>query len=213
MGRVKFRLAETKDVGDFLDIYRPFVDHTAVSFDFEITYEVMEERFKRTTEKYPWIVCEVDGIIAGYAYASYFKERAGYTWTVEQSVYVREDFRRQHIATALYTCLREILKLQGYYSVIVIIVNSNIGSVNFHKHFGFEEVGVIKNAGFKMGNWCDRLLLVYSLRKHDSPPVKPKKIGEISKLKEFNDILRSCEKIVLVPKPFNKNETFIEGNK
>ena len=78
--------------------------------------EVFGKRIENTLEQFPWLVCEIDGKVAGYAYASKHRERAAYQWSADLSIYVDKKYHRNHIATALYTALIELLKSQGYYS-------------------------------------------------------------------------------------------------
>src|SRR5579862_6623025 len=111
------RLATPEDAGQILEIYSPFCDHTSVSFELQApSLEEMRTRIGRITERFPWLVCEGEGEILGYAYASPHRERAAYQWAVDVAVYVREGRRRTGVGRAVYTSLFAILALQGFYN-------------------------------------------------------------------------------------------------
>lgn len=153
---VKIRLACTKDAPQILEIYSPIVRHTHISFEHDAP-EASEiaARIATTLRQYPWLVCELDARIAGYAYASAFRSREAYQWTTETTVYVREGCQRRGVARALYTSLLAILHEQGYRSAIGVIALPNKASIRAHETLGFQEIGVFKNVGFKAGAWRD----------------------------------------------------------
>lgn len=153
-GDKKIRLATKDDAKELLEIYEVYIKHTAVTFEIEVpSVSAFAERIEKITETFPWLVCEVDGEIAGYAYASKHGERAAYRWSTDLSVYINEKYHRNHIATALYTALIEILRKQGYYTVYAGVSTPNPKSEAFHTAFGFRTVGVFQNVGYKLGEW------------------------------------------------------------
>lgn len=88
------RLAKPSDARSLLDIYAPYIEDTAITFEYEVpTIEDFANRIEKTLEKYPYLVAEEDGLILGYAYASTYYARAAYDWAVELSVYVSQDAR------------------------------------------------------------------------------------------------------------------------
>jgi phosphinothricin acetyltransferase len=101
----------------------------------------------------PFLVCEINGQIAGYAYASDYRSRASYRWTKEVSVYIHPDFYRKKVARALYTALTEIVKAQGLANLLAIITMPNESSVAFHEAFGYRKCAEFKNVGYKLGQW------------------------------------------------------------
>ncbi len=174
------RFANTADAEAMLDIYSPFIVNSATSFETEVpTIEQFASRITATTQQYPWLVADADGQVAGYAYASKHRERAAYQWSVETSVYVHPSFYRKNIGTHLYTALLSLLKQQGFVNAYAGIALPNIASEKLHKSLGFEEVGVYKNIGFKLGKWHDVKWMAKHLNNHslDQPP--PKGIGSI----------------------------------
>lgn len=152
----RIRLAEDADVEAMLAIYTPFVRDNAVSFEYDVpSLDVFRERIRATLEAMPWLVCDVDGDVAGYAYASRFRSRIAYQWTVETTVYIDSAYRRCGIARALYTSLFECLRVQGYANAVAVISLPNPASVAFHEALGFVRAGIIPAAGFKHGRWVD----------------------------------------------------------
>ena len=95
--RVKslIRMATQQDAAAIRDIYSPYCEHTPITFE-EVTpsLEDMQGRIHKVIAQYPWLVCECDGAVAGYAYGSTHRERAAYRWTVEVGVYVAQDRHR-----------------------------------------------------------------------------------------------------------------------
>ncbi len=98
------RLATENDAEQIQAIYAPYVIHTAISFELEPpAVEEMRQRIMKTLQHWPWLVCENKGEVLGYAYASRYRERAAYQWSVEVSVYIDERFHRLGIGRALYS--------------------------------------------------------------------------------------------------------------
>ena len=152
----RIRIATPDDSAGVLDIYAPFVRTTAVTFEYEVPSVVeMAERIRAVTVRWPWLVLDRDGFVAGYAYASTWRARAAYQWAVETAVYVHEDARRQGIGRALYRALLACLRLQGHRLALGGITLPNEASVLLHEAFGFRQVGVHRACGHKLGAWHD----------------------------------------------------------
>lgn len=158
------RFATGEDALGVLEIYAPFVTYTAVTFEYDVprSFE-MKRRINTVRNKYPWLICEKDGQVAGYAYAHPFFSRAAYSWDAELSVYIREDCQRCNIASALYYAVIEFLKLQGFCNAFALVTVPNEKSLAFHTAFGFSTAGVLHNAGYKLGGWHDVTILEKSL--------------------------------------------------
>ena len=123
---VTIRLASNSDVQQMLDIYLPVVRDTSISFEVETpTLEEFRRRVGNTLKMLPWLVCEAQGRILGYAYAGRFRSRAGYRWSVEVSVYVDGRYRRRGVAGGLYTALLEGLRVLGYFNAYAGITFPN----------------------------------------------------------------------------------------
>lgn len=154
-----------------LDIYRPFVTDTSVSFELEPpTAAEFEARIASAQSQWAWLVAEKDAQLAGYAYGSAFRTRAAYRWTVEVSAYVHPAQRGQGIAGALYRRLFEVLAEKGYCNAYAGIALPNDSSIAFHKLLGFTSVGVFHRAGWKFGQWHDVSWWEVTLRDW---PIKP----------------------------------------
>lgn len=148
------RLAERQDVQGILEIYAPFILETAVTFEETIPdVESFWERIQGIMNELPFLVCEIDGRIAGYAYASGYRSRASYRWTKEVSVYIHPDFHRKKVAHALYTSLNEMVRYQGIADLLAIITMPNEPSVAFHMQFGYQKCAEFSKVGYKMGQW------------------------------------------------------------
>lgn len=152
--KTMIRLAEERDVSGILEIYAPFILDTAVTFEETVPDEdSFWERIQGIMEELPFLVCEIEGHIAGYAYASAYRSRASYRWTKEVSVYVHPDFYRRRVAQALYTSLNEMVRYQGIADLLAIITLPNESSVAFHEHFGYRKCAEFSKVGYKLNNW------------------------------------------------------------
>ena len=173
------RLASADDASTIAAIYAPFVESTVVSFE-ELPPDAatMRERMVATLERYPWVVAETNGDLHGYAYASPYRARPAYRWSVEVSVYTDDRYRRRGAASALYTMLFEILAKQGFHRAFAGISLPNPGSVAFHTSFGFEPVGTYRRAGRKFGRWVDVAWWQRDVSL-DAVPDEPRTVAEV----------------------------------
>ena len=168
---VFIREAKAQDIPGILSLYSVYIMETTHTFEYVVpSLESFTERFHSITEHFPWLVCEVDGKLAGYAYASTAFKRAAYQWDADLTVYLDAGFHRMGIASSLYSCLIDLLKLQGFYNLYAVITANNTASVNFHKNFGFTDIGVFHKSGYKMGTWLDVLWMEKSIRHHNLEP-------------------------------------------
>lgn len=174
------RDALIEDADQIYQIYEPYILNTPITFEKEpIPISVFQDRMRKVMLKFPWLVCERDGKIIGYAYASIYRERAAFDWDCECSVYIKEGEHHKGIATLLYNKLFDLLIRQGYYRVYSLINYPNEGSMRLHKKFGFTEVGLLKNTGYKLGAWRDLIVLEKELRPLSDNPNLPKTYLEI----------------------------------
>jgi phosphinothricin acetyltransferase len=163
------RTATEADAPALLEIYRPFVDSSAVSFEVAVpTVEDFAARIAKAVAGWQWLVAVRDGQRVGYAYGSAHRERLAYRWSTEVSAYVHPDCRRQGIGRVLYLRLFDELAGKGYCNAYAGITLPNAGSVALHCSVGFEPVGVFKDVGRKFGKWHDVGWFQRKLR--DSPP-------------------------------------------
>lgn len=165
------RLARESDAEELLEIYRPYVETTSITFETEVpTVEEFAGRIRDTLTKFPYLVIEEDGAILGYAYAHPFHQRAAYGWTVESSVYVRQDVRHGHIGSLLYQALMERLERQGVRNVCAVVTVPNEPSMAFHARMGFTSAGILPNFGYKMDEWHGVEYLYRQLGPTGEPP-------------------------------------------
>ena len=152
--KIVIRPAIERDVLPVLEVYSPFVRETAVSFETSVPSPgEMWERISSIGENYPFLVCEIDYRMAGFAYATNHRQRDAYKWCKEVSVYVHPGFRGKKVATALYHTLFRILKLQGVVNLLAGITLPNPESIGFHEKMGFRKAGEFTGLGYKLGKW------------------------------------------------------------
>ena len=197
MSKVKIRLATPKDGEAILNIYKYYIENTAITFETEVpSVEAFGQRIENTLSRFPWLVCEVDDVVAGYAYASKHRERAAYQWSADLSIYVDEKYHRRHIAKALYQVLEETLRLQGYYTVFAGVTSPNPKSEAFHAAYGFDTVGVFENVGYKLEQWWGVKWFKYTLTDYQKKPTAPKAFPEVKNAEVFGEILRAAEELI-----------------
>ncbi len=172
----RVRLAEPeRDARRVAEIYAPYVTESLVSFE-EVapgTAEMMG-RIKTTMEWAPWLVAEnEDGLVVGYAYASRHRDRPGYRWSVDISVYIDGEWQRRGIGRALYAELLPILRRQGFVNVYAGIAIPNPGSVALHESLGMRQIGVYEKVGYKFGEWPNVGWYGMRLREPADPPAEP----------------------------------------
>lgn len=152
----RLRFATEDDAAAVLEIYAPIVRDTPISFELEPPDEAeMARRIRVTGARFPWIVAESDGAVVGYAYATTFRAREAYDWTVESTVYVHESHRGHGVARLLMSGLVDALRTLGYRGVVAGIALPNDASVRLHESLGFVASGAIPRAGRKHGAWHD----------------------------------------------------------
>lgn len=148
------RLAKEEDAEQMLDIYAPVVRDTAISFELEPpAVGEFKTRVTEYLEVAPWLVYESEGGVVGYADAGRHRSRAAYQWSVDVSVYVAESQHRRGVGRALYTSLLACLRLQGFFNAYAGITLPNPASVALHEGLAFQQVGVYRNVGYKLGRW------------------------------------------------------------
>jgi phosphinothricin acetyltransferase len=168
------RLATEQDTEQTLAIYAPLVSNTNRSFELEPPKaHDIRQRILRTLERMPWLSCEIDGTVAGYAYANPHRMRPAYQWSVEVSVYVDESRQRSGIGRALYTSLLRILALQGYYNAYAGIALPNPSALALHEALGFREVGVYRAVAYKLNAWHDVAWWQVELQERSAAPAPP----------------------------------------
>ena len=176
------RLATPADAKGILEIYASYIEATSFTFETEVpAIEEFAERIKMYLLHWPWLVCEVEGKIVGYAYATRHRERIAYQWCVESSVYIHDNFQRAGIARALYTTLFEIVKRQGCRNVYAVINLPNEKSVAFHESLGFHYFATFEKVGYKLGQWKNVGWWKLTLNEYNDEPTAPIKFSVLNK--------------------------------
>jgi len=170
MPGVTIRAVAAGDAPAIAAIYAPVVANTVISFE-ETPPDADEiaRRIAAVTRTHPWLVAVEGDAVAGYAYATKYRERAAYRWAVDTSVYVDERYRQRGVGRALYAALFETLRALGYLRAFAGVALPNPASEALHEAVGFREIGVYRAVGFKFGRWHDVRWYGLSLGESDAP--------------------------------------------
>ncbi|MDD2647778.1 MAG: GNAT family N-acetyltransferase [Eubacteriales bacterium] len=183
------RAATPYDAAALLEIYAPYVEKTAITFEYEVPSEnEFRERIESTLRRYPYLVAESGGRIIGYAYAGEFHKRPAYGWAAETSIYVGRDCRRNGVGKALYERLEGALRLMGILSLCACIAycdredeHLTQGSVHFHESLGYSMVGRFHKCGYKFSRWYDMVWMEKLIGEHSENQQPVKRFDEIRK--------------------------------
>jgi len=178
--KVRVRLAVEDDMPAIQEIYAHYVRLTTASFEDEPpTVAEMTARWQRIQARnLPYLVATKGKQVVGYAYAGPFRERSGYRYTIEDSVYVAEGFLGRNVGNALMTELIERCTALGFRQMIAVIGDStNASSLALHSRHGFFVVGALSSTCFKFGRWVDAVLMQRIIGEGDTtlPPKQPGK--------------------------------------
>lgn len=134
--------------------------------------EEMTERYDSTVARGGcWLIAEDDSGALGFAYFTQYRDRAAYRFTVENSIYVREDVRGQGVGKALVQRLIEDATKAGFRQMVAVIGDSeNVGSIGVHASLGFQRVGILRAVGYKFGRWLDVVHMQRPLGAGDRTP-------------------------------------------
>jgi len=176
----------TQDVNELLQIYGPYVSNTAVSFEYEIpSPEEFGNRINSISEKYPYIKAVENGKIIGYAYATAFKGRAAYDWSVETTIYLRDDVRGRGVGRTLYTELENRLREMGVLNLNACIAYTECedehltnASMHFHEKMGYSLVGTFHKSGYKFNTWYDMIWMEKMIGEHTQSQL-PVRFGSV----------------------------------
>jgi len=170
---VLIRPAKLSDIPEITRIYSHAVKHGTASFELEPpdAAEMRKRMEALFAGRFPYIVAELDGKVAGYAYASLYRTRPAYRFTVENSVYVTPELHRRGIGKILLMRLIEECTARGFRQMIAVIGDSDqAASIGVHKACGFESAGNLRNIGWKFGKWLDTPLMQLTLGPGASTP-------------------------------------------
>lgn len=156
------RDARESDMPAVQAIYAHHVIHGTASFELEppTLEQMLQRRADICANGLPYLVAERDGEVVGYAYATPYRPRPAYRFTVEDSVYVREGMAGFGIGHALLAAVIQHCTASGRRQMVAIIGNSeNSASIRLHTRLGFRQVGVFESVGFKHGRWLDTVIM------------------------------------------------------
>ena len=165
MDNIRIRPALPEDAGRLLEIYSYYVTDTAVSFETEVpSKDEFASRIRRTLLRYPYLVAEKDGKIAGYAYAGPFVGREAYRFSCETTIYLDKDARGNGYGALLYGALEIELKQQGILNLYACIADPDRedeyltrASERFHARMGYHRAGLFVKCGYKFGRWYNMI--------------------------------------------------------
>ncbi len=151
------REVQDSDVPAILEIYNPYITRTAVSFEEEPVTEPEMRRRIEEVQSYalPWLCAELDGRLAGYAYATRWRERSAYRFTAETTIYLAEGFLGRGIGNRLYSALLDRVRAAGMHQVMAVITLPNPASVRLHEKLGYVKVAHFSQVGYKFDRWLD----------------------------------------------------------
>jgi phosphinothricin acetyltransferase len=141
------------------------------------TAEIARRRADVLARGLPYFVAEIEGTVVGYAYASPYRVRPAYRFTVEDSIYIHADFTRRGIGRLLLAALIAACEERGCRQMVAIVGDSgNAPSIGLHQAFGFQHAGTLRSVGFKFGRWVDTVLMQRPLGPADStlPGAEPR---------------------------------------
>ena len=145
------------DIPAITAIYRHYVDNTAITFDTEAPgEEAIAEKYAGLSKLgHPVIIAERDNRVVGYAYASFYRPRAAYRFTCEDSIYLDPTETGRGLGKRMLTELLVQSKAFGFKQMLAVITADTANSIGIHEKFGFERVGYYKAVGLKFDRWHD----------------------------------------------------------
>ena len=159
---IQIRASKESDVAAITEIYSHHVLHGTGSFEIDPpdAEEMARRRLDVLSRNLPYLVAEADNTVIGYAYATLYRTRVAYRFTLEDSVYVHSDYIGRGIGAALLSRLIPACKEWGCRQLVAVIGDSeNTASVRVHEKFGFQHSGVLRGVGFKFDRWIDTVLM------------------------------------------------------
>jgi phosphinothricin acetyltransferase len=165
---IPIRPAQPDDLPAITRIYAHAVQHGTASFELEPPSEAeITKRYAALREgRFPYLVAEIEGEVAGYAYAGPYRARPAYRFTVEDSIYIDPLMQRRGAGRALLERLLVEAEKEGFRQMIAVIGDSNQKpSIELHKALGFRMVGTFEAVGYKFGRWLDSVLMQKALGK------------------------------------------------
>lgn len=165
MTNLFIRPVKESDAEQILEIYRPYVLDTTVTFEVDLPdVDEIRRRIRETRQSFPYLVAEENSKVIGYAYAGKFRSRQAYAQSAEISLYLNQKIRGKGLGNALLSTLELALIEQDIYTLVSIIESSNVGSLKFHEKNGFIRSGYLPRIGYKFDKWLDIHLLTKQIQ-------------------------------------------------
>lgn len=163
---IVIRPATFEDLPAILEIVNHAILNTTAIYDYDArTLEEQQTWFEeKQTSKFPVIIAKNTNEVLGFGTFGSFRVKVGYRFTIEHSVYVTDKAIGKGIGKLILQKLIDLAKEQNYHSIIGVIDASNLGSIEFHKKFGFIEAGILKQVGYKFDKWLDVSLMQLILK-------------------------------------------------
>ena len=192
INKIKIKIVDTADASRLVEIYRYYVENTAITFEYNTpTVDEFKERITNTLQRYPYIKAVYNDKILGYAYVSSISFRKAYDWSVEPTIYIDKDYKHLGIGTKLYNALEDILKGMNIQNLIAVIsypkedndfLTKN--SKYFHDKLGYTSIGLLHDCAYKFNQWYDVIIMEKSIKDKN----------EVKDVKNFNDIKKDIIK-------------------
>lgn len=173
------RPAAEKDACEIRRIYAPYVEHTAITFEYDVPdEEEFSHRIRHTLEEYPYLVVQEKDRIIGYAYAGAFRSRIAYKHSAEISIYLEEGCHRNGIGKRLYQMMEQLLVRQNIFVLYACITAAQgaddphitDASICFHQHMGYHLAGRFDRCGYKFGKWYSMVWMEKVIRERPEHP-------------------------------------------
>lgn len=185
---IQIRVASAKDADGLLEIYAPYVEKTAITFEYQVPgLAEFQKRIEKTLKNYPYLVAEKEGRLLGYAYTGPFVGRAAYAWGAEVSIYLREDQRKMGIGKRLYQAIEAVSRAQNIKNLNACIGSPETedeyltrNSIEFHAHMGYRMVGEFYKCGYKFGRWYNMVWMEKLIGDHEPEPAPVIPFPELS---------------------------------
>ena len=175
---IRLRVARAADAEAILAVYAPYIEKTAITFEYEVPdADAFRDRIEHTLRTYPYIVAEAGGCVLGYAYTSAFHPRAAYAHSVETSIYIDMNCRKMGLGRRLYNALEDLSRAQNILNLNASIATTDAPDAHldnnsraFHAHLGYRVVGEFTKCGYKFGTWYNTTWMEKMLGEHGADP-------------------------------------------
>jgi len=194
---ITLRPVTGKDAAEILAIYAPYIENTAITFEYDVpSLAQFEKRIHGITAGFPYLAAVQEGRIIGYAYAKAYHERAAYGRTVELSIYLHPEVKGRGTGRRLYNALEKMLRMQGILNMVVSItdhadksdVHNTNDSISFHTRMGFSLIGTMNRCGYKFGKWYNVVYMEKFIGEHGDNPAPVIQFPEISNQIDWNTL-------------------------